>query len=97
MPPWLQFVAEHRVILWLLLGFGFVNLAISTIYWGQYVSQIRRLMNSSLVEEAMGEAPFLKPICALGKWLIEQKWPRPAGFIQSIMMIAAGIAGLLLL
>ena len=97
MPPWLQFVAEHRIILWLIVACGALCFLNSTVFYARLCSSLGRLSESRFVEEAIAEQPSLRRLLSVADYMRGATWIRFAGIVQGLVFLGVGGAGLVLL
>lgn len=97
MPDWLQFLADHKSILWLVLCGGVLSILNSTIFYTRLIRTAKKIYGSAKVRELEEKELLLAPVVELGESLLEKRWLRVAGIVQGLVFVAAAVAGLVLL
>lgn len=97
MPDWLQFLSDHKPILWLFLCGGILSILNSTIFYSRLIHTAKKFYGSAKVKELEEEEPLFAPVAEMGESLLEKRWVRIAGIVQGLVFVAAAAAGLVLL
>jgi hypothetical protein len=97
MPKWLQFVADHEIILWLVVVCGVCNVLTSTVFHARMVSGLHGLIESRWFQEQLDRMPFTRPLLSRSVSMSVSTWARIGGVLQGVTLIVVGVAGLVLL
>jgi hypothetical protein len=95
--PFVQFIADHKWMLWIVVAVGVSNVVTSTILHAPLRDLARRAFESRMVEDAMQQRPACKPLVRLGMMFLDWTWMRFVGITFGIVLIATGLIGLLAL
>ena len=97
MPVWLQFVAAHRIILWLALIYGLLILILSTALYSRAVEITRRVLDAPFVKKAAEQNPFFELMLSASNRINGSTWARVLSIFQGVFLAAVGVTGLLML
>jgi hypothetical protein len=93
----LQFLAAHRMILWIVLWFGVVGLIQVTFFHRTMVGLFDRLLDTRVVQDACERNRFWESYRRFTRRMLWSKWMRLLGTVQSLVLAGLGLAGLVLL